>query len=123
MMFILNLDDNTYTRQSTRRGVFVGEPDQVKRILDDDNKRLYFTEDGGQRAGVHGRNSKGQFFTILEARDYAGDETTGLAFSPDGRFLYVAYQWTGLLFEIKRRDGLPFQERSLNVKYHATGAS
>jgi len=122
-LFILNLDDDTYASQSTRRGVFDGEPDQLKRILGDDDELLYFTEDGGRRAGVHGRNSKGQFFTILESRDYAEDETTGLAFSPDGRFLYVAYQWTGLLFEIKRRDGLPFQERSLNIKYHATEAN
>ena len=59
------------------------------------------------------------FFTVLEGPDYA-DETTGLAFSPDLRRMYVAYQDNGLLFEVTRRDGLPFNARSLDVKYHGS---
>jgi len=35
----------------------------------------------------------GRYFTILEGRtDLEGDETTGLAWSPDGMALYVTYQ-------------------------------
>jgi sugar lactone lactonase YvrE len=41
-----------------------------------------------------------------------------LSFSPDGQHLYVAYQHNGLLFDIWREDGLPFQAQALNVKYH-----
>ena len=46
------------------------------------------------------------------------DETTGLAFSPDGMHLYVAYQANGLLFDVTREDGLPFDGRSINAKFH-----
>lgn len=46
------------------------------------------------------------------------DETTGLAFSPDARHLYVAYQTNGILFDVTRTDGLPFNAKTLNVKYH-----
>jgi len=66
---------------------------------------------------VHARNSLGQYYTILESNVYK-DETTGLAFSPDAKHLYFAYQETGLLFDITRIDGLPFNARTLNVKYH-----
>lgn len=69
-------------------------------------------------AQVHARNNLGQYYTILESHVYE-DETTGLAFSPDSKHLYVAYQETGLLFDITRVDGLPFNARTLNVKYHA----
>ena len=78
-----------------------------------------FTEDGGDRAGVHARNDLGAYLTILESSEYE-NETTGLSFSPDGKAMYVAYQVDGLLFEIRREDGLPFYGRSLNVAYHAT---
>jgi hypothetical protein len=117
-LFILNLDDGTYTSQSTQNGLFDGQPDQVKRILGaDSDNLLYFTEDGGTDAGVHSRNDLGQFFTILESPVY-DSETTGLSFSPDGRHLYIAYQNDGLLFDITRTDGFPFQAQTLNVKFH-----
>lgn len=35
-------------------------------------------------------------------------ETTGIAFSPKGMHMYFAYQGSGLLFEVKRVDGLSF---------------
>jgi hypothetical protein len=122
-LFILDLDAQTYTTTTTQQGVFDGGPDQVKRIVGGEDDILYFTEEGGRYPGVHGRNGEGRFFTILEG-DY-NDETTGLSFSPNGKFMYVAFQERGLLFEISREDGLPFNGRSLNVKYHneATTAS
>jgi hypothetical protein len=40
----------------------------------------YFWKD----AGVHARDSTGRFYTIFESPEY-NDETTGLAFSPDGK--------------------------------------
>ena len=121
-LFILDLDAQTYTNTTTQHGVFDGGPDQVKRILvsDDADDILYFTEEGGKLPGVHGRNSAGQFFTILEG-DY-NDETTGLSFSPGGMFMYVAFQERGLLFELSREDGLPFHGRTLNINYHNQAA-
>jgi hypothetical protein len=116
-LYILDLDSNTYRKQTTKRGLFEGNPDTLMRIVGADNEILYFTEDGGQYAGVHGRNGKGQYYTILESHEYA-DETTGLAFSPDAKHMYIAYQDNGLLFDITRKDGLPFGGKTLNVKYH-----
>jgi len=132
LLFILDLDRGTYTSHSTRQGVFDGQPDQIQRILDyttgeavrpDASKLLYFTEDGGRYAGVHARNRDGQFLTILESPVYRNDETTGLAFSPDAMHMYVAYQRHGILFDIRRDDGMPFTAQTLNVKYPATTVS
>jgi hypothetical protein len=118
-MYVLNLDDLTYTNSTTRSGLFDGQPDQLQRILgDDSNDLLYFTEDGGRDPGIHCRNEVGQFFTLLESPVY-NDESTGLAFSPDGMHLYFALQETGLLYDVTRTDLLPFQAKSLNVKFHA----
>mmetsp|Transcript_20370 Transcript_20370/g.29460 ORF Transcript_20370/g.29460 Transcript_20370/m.29460 type:complete len:605 (+) Transcript_20370:292-2106(+) len=121
VLFILDLDDMTYTRHSTTNGAFDGSPDQVSRILKSpDDDMLYFTEEGGSDAGVHGRNSAGQYFTILEGGDNWSDETTGLSFSPDGKHMYVAFQAHGALFDVSRLDGLPFHGATLNIKYHNT---
>mgnify|MGYP005855527089 CR=1 FL=1 len=117
-LFSLDLNSMTYTRVSTVSGLFDGGPDQLKRILADGGSHLlFFTEEGGVDAGIHGRDETGMFFTLLESPVYI-DETTGLAFSPDARRMYVAYQENGLLFEVTRKDGLPFHAKSLNVKYH-----
>jgi hypothetical protein len=59
----------------------------------------------------------GRFYTILESPNYK-DETSGLSFSPDGRFLIVAYQENGFLFQVWRNDGHPFHAAHLDVKYH-----
>ena len=100
-------------------GLFDGEPDQVKRMVNDTQDILYFTEAGdGDASGIHGRNNKGQFFTILEGPGYATEETTGLAFSPNGLHMYVAFQDPGVLFDITRTDGYPFHGLSLEVNYH-----
>lgn len=119
-IFTINLDEGTYTNETTISGLFDGKPDQVHRILDDDKDILYFTEEGGVDAGVHARDASGNYYTILESPDYT-DETSGLAFSPDGKHLYVAYQDAGLLFDVWRQDGLPFNGKRLDVKYHAEG--
>jgi hypothetical protein len=116
-IFTLDLDRGTYTRMSTVYGLFDGAPDQVERILEGSSDMLYFTEEGGKHAGVHALDQNGSFFTILESPVY-NDETTGLSWSPDGRIMYIAYQFTGLLFAIWRRDGAPFHQSQLDVKSH-----
>jgi uncharacterized protein len=85
-MFALNLDGGVYTNYTTHQGLFDGQPDQVETILGQNDDMLYFTEEGGQYAGIHARNAKGDFFTILEYTDGV-DESTGLAFSPDAKKL------------------------------------
>lgn len=117
-LFMFDLDTLTYSNHSTVSGLFDGSPDQMKRILDDNpSDLLYFTEEGGVDAGIHARDEEGRYFTILESPAYI-DETTGLAFSPDGKHLYVAYQKNGLVFDVWREDGLSFGSKTLNVKYH-----
>jgi len=56
--------------------LFNGGPDQVQRILNDDSNLLFFTEDGGGRAGIHARNEQGDYLTIMESPTYF-PETTG----------------------------------------------
>lgn len=119
-LFIFDLDGNTYSVRSTESGLFDGEPDQVKQVLTHKDL-LFFTEDTGAYAGIHARDSTGKFFTILESSVYDG-ETAGIGFSPDGKFLYFSYQHAvaggGLVFEVWRDDGLPFQAKTLDVRYH-----
>jgi hypothetical protein len=125
LLFILDLDAMTFTQSSTEKGAFDSDPDQVIRLLDN-NGILYFCEDGDEGSGVHGRDVNGNYFTILQADDpdsEAGggvemeNETSGLSFSPDKMFMYVAFQNEGKLFEVRREDGLPFNGRSLDIKY------
>lgn len=117
MLFALNLDDFTYYNHTTLNGLFDGSPDQMQRILGDSRDLLYFTEEQGTGAGVHARDHVGQFYTVFESPDNVG-ETTGLAFSPDGRFLYTAYQDAGVLYAVWRIDGMPFQGKQLDIRYH-----
>lgn len=119
-IFTFDLDSMTYHNVSTVSGLFDGGPDQMQRILGEEGGLLYFTEEGGVDAGIHARDELGRFFTILESPVYT-DETTGLSFSPDGKYMYVAYQDNGLLFQVWRDDGHPFQYKSLDVKYHSMG--
>ena len=63
------------------------------------------------------RDEFGRFFTILESPVFE-DETTGLSFSHDKKHMYVAYQENGILFDVTREDGLTFDAKSLDVKYH-----
>lgn len=80
-------------------------------------------QDGGPRCGVHARTSAGKYITIIDSDPVSGawtGETTGLAFSPDGRRMYVAFQKPGVLFEISRTDGYSFGGDFIDLKYHST---
>ena len=136
-LYILDLDEGTYESSSTESGAFDEQPDQVARIVGDDI--LYFCEDGGPgKGGVHARDgstgrsypvrksnftchrpssSPHRFFTVLDGSSY-GSETTGLAFSPDKKRMYVSFQGFGI-FEITRDDGRVFDGATLDIKYHA----
>lgn len=118
-LFILDLDKGVYRSSSTNNGAFDGEPDQITRILSDHpgNDMLYFCEDGSQDAGVHARNTRGDFYTILSSPEF-DSESTGLAFSPDNRRMYVSYQDEGKIFEISRIDNKRFGANMLDIKYH-----
>ena len=119
-IYILDLDGDTYTANSAKGGAFDGQTDQVVSVIGhDDHAILYFTEDGGEDAGIHGRDSNGRLFTILESSIYK-EETTGLAFSPDFMHMYAAYQSNGILLDVTREDGYPFNGKELNIKYHAS---
>ena len=94
-MFVLDLLGNTYTNQTTNDApLLYGQPDQIERLFDpadSDESVLYFTQDGGRRAGIDAVNSENQCFTVLESEEYS-DETTGLAFSPDGMHMFVSVE-------------------------------
>jgi hypothetical protein len=118
LLYILDLDDMTYRRVSTRSGSFTGQPDQIETVVDSGNNDLMLlTEDGTGTAGIHARQ-RDRYFTILEATsDYADDETSGLALSPDKKHLYFAYQDSGVLFDVTRDDGRPFDGETLPPNY------
>ena len=110
-MFSLKLDAGTYTVDTTQRGLLTGggnfraEPDQLIQV----GEVLYFTEDGGIDPGIFASDGI-EYFTVFFANDkkFVNDETTGLAFSPDGTKMYVCIQEIGYFFEITRDDGLAF---------------
>jgi hypothetical protein len=87
-LFVLDMDGGTYYNDTTVNGLFDGKPDQLERILGDTMDILYFTEEGGDHAGVHARDSSGRHFSILEGIAYSG-ETSGLGTHalPRGSFL------------------------------------
>ena len=41
---------------------------------------------------VHARDTDGNFYTIIDGGVNVNSETTGLAFSPDNKHMYVSYQ-------------------------------
>ena len=139
LLYVLDLDSGTYTTSSTRcsmlgTGKFQHPPDQIVRHKDSDY--LYLTEDGGDTVGAYAIDEYGHTFAIFEAYadQYHGDETTGLAFSPDGRKLYAAFQDCGCehsnggvepdncgcLLEFLRTDGMPFDGSTLGLKFHSS---
>jgi secreted PhoX family phosphatase len=97
-------------------GSFGSSPDHLLTFSDG---MLYFTEDGGESPGIYvydGFNYK----TLLEATStvFMGDETTGIAFSPDHRFMIFCLQHKGQCFQASRIDGQPFGGRHvLKWKY------
>jgi hypothetical protein len=116
-LYILDLDDLTYRRVSTRSGSFTGRPDQIETVVASGNDLMLLTEDGTGANGIHARQSN-RYYTISEATsDYANDETSGLALSPDKKHLYFVYQDSGILFDVTRDDGRPFDAETLPPTY------
>lgn len=105
-LFVLDLDAMTYSKSSTESDTFDEEPDQFVQLMAEKSKVMYFTEDGGDNAGIHARDRQGRFTTIIKAES---DETTGLAFSLNRLHMYFAIQDEGVLFEVTRDDGRPFE--------------
>ena len=116
MIYTLDLIDQTWRRDSTESGLFDGQPDQMQRLLDDDRDMLYFTEESGE-SGIHARDKDSRYYTILEATGIPG-ETSGLALSPNGKYMYVALQDSGKLFSVFRKDGKAFDAEHLDIRYH-----
>ena len=48
-------------------------------------------------------------FQAIDNGMHDGDETTGIALSPDHTRFYAAFQDSGLIFEFTRKDKLPFE--------------
>ena len=101
-------------------GKFSNSPDQI--VRNNRGEFLYFTEDGGSSPGVYTLDPSGSMYAIFEAYDaiYKGDETTGLAFSPNGNTMYANFQdcgcqvpydkTCGCLFQFIRNDGMSFDD-------------
>lgn len=137
LMYILDLEKFTYTTTSTKDslfgdGEFTNQPDQI--IRGKGGEVIYFTEDGGNTVGVYAIDKNNERYAIFEAYSslYDGDETTGLAFSPDGTKMYACFQdcgcngagvdlTCGCLLEFARLDGGSFHGSTLSLKFH--GAS
>jgi hypothetical protein len=122
-IFHLRLDVGTYTVESTIHqnifggGSFDAQPDQLLLFSD----VLYVTEDGGRTPGIYAHDGT-RMYALVEALDtkFATDETTGFGWSPDGTKLYFCFQQIGYLFQLERKDGLPFDgnRRLLSLRYH-----
>lgn len=114
-LFILDLHAMTYESERTGiqfagKGSFNAQPDQIT-LVDSYKRWIYFSEDGGSTPGVYVREKDGTYRTIFEGIDggaYNGDETVGVALSPDRRKLYAGFQDAGVLIEFTRDDGYPF---------------
>mmetsp|Transcript_20010 Transcript_20010/g.34435 ORF Transcript_20010/g.34435 Transcript_20010/m.34435 type:complete len:122 (-) Transcript_20010:110-475(-) len=114
-MLILDLENLTYESETTGKkfygeGSFAAQPDQS--VLGPRHRHMYFTEDGGSSPGVYARlGSTGVYYTMFQGMSskYDGDESVGVALSPDGTKFYAGIQDAGVLFEFRRDDGLPFE--------------
>lgn len=111
----MDLAAKTWIVSSTVSGAFDGQPDQIQKVVGDSDF-LYFCEEGEAYSDVHGRNKNGEF-TIVGGDGYA-TETTGLAFSPDNKFMYVSFQGNSNIYAFWRTDGLDFGAVKADIKYH-----
>ena len=92
---ILDLQKMTYVTERTGsnfggKGSFNAQPDQI--ILENYKRWIYFSEDGGSTPGVYVRDKAGTYRTLFEGiagGRYDGDETVGIALSPDRKKLYA----------------------------------
>mmetsp|Transcript_20351 Transcript_20351/g.41910 ORF Transcript_20351/g.41910 Transcript_20351/m.41910 type:complete len:544 (-) Transcript_20351:142-1773(-) len=106
LLYSLDLDSMTYEVERTG---FPAQPDQI--ALGKYGRYIYFCEDGGT-PGVYARDVDGSYETVFSAIRggcYDGDETVGIALSPDSKRLYAGYQDAGILMEFTRDDGLAFE--------------
>ncbi|KAL7451013.1 hypothetical protein ACHAWC_004317 [Mediolabrus comicus] len=115
-LFILDFNSMTYKSERTGstwvgQGSFNAQPDQIIESDLDTRKYIYFTQDGGNAPGVHVRDREGKYYTMVRGIPggrYSGDETVGIAFSPDRRTFYFGFQDDGSLFAVTRDDGQQF---------------
>lgn len=129
LLYVVNMWTLEYETEytSTNFGEIGFEPDQVKRIPGDSN--LYFCEEGGDSPGLHVRHGDpGRYTTILYIDENVvarnGDETeetTGIAFSPDAKHLYVVFQEIGILYDVTRDDLRSFKDDTLG--YHGSSSA
>jgi len=123
-LFTLDLAAGTWTRSGTESGLFDLQPDQLGRISGQSDM-LYFCEDGPNelitettKCDIHARNTtSGEYLTIVRGDDTGTSENTGLAFSPDAKFMYVSYQLFGV-YQFWRSDGQPFNGTVADTRYH-----
>ena len=120
-LFTLDLEEMTWTKSSTLSGAFDLQPDQLARIIGDGDI-LYFCEDGGSACDVHGRDSTGQYFTIIRGDGYS-TENSGLSFSPNNKFMYVSFWGNSNVYAFWRTDGLPFSGKVADTKYHSQASA
>lgn len=115
-IFSLNLSTRVYTSHYTKDaildgdGTFEEEGDQLTQISD---QTLYIGENGGSSPGLYALDlHTDSFYAIFEGISdvYNGDDVTGIAFSPDWRRLYAAFENSGILLEFVREDGLTFED-------------
>jgi len=112
-LLILDLESNTYVTEDTGKkfygeGDFGDQPDQ--NLFGPTRKYMYFTEDGGTNPGVYARYGTSEtYFTMFQGNLSEEDETVGIALSPDHLKFYAALQGHGMVFELTRDDGLPFE--------------
>ena len=123
-LYTVDLAAETWFSSTTVVGLFDMTPDFINRMTD--GKDLYFCEDDdknttGYTYDVHGRSGEtGQYFTVVKGDGYpdTGTESTGLAFSPDNKWMYVAYYGVSAVYKIWRTDGLPFGGTVAYTNYH-----
>lgn len=121
LLYIVNLQTMEYDYEhttSTTSDASGFEPDQIKSIPGDD--KLYFCHEGGPSPGLHVRHGPGPYTTILYidkiytlSDNNETEETTSIAFSPDAKHLYVAFQEIGVLYDVTRDDLKSFKDETL----------
>jgi secreted PhoX family phosphatase len=116
LMFFLNLKEQTYTQYSTICGDFKQEPDNIRSL----GKTMYFANDGTFPNAVYGFHKKGGFFKVVMGLDL-NSESAGVAFSPDKKIMYVAWQTFGV-WQFWREDGYGFDVKPADVIYEVCPA-
>lgn len=125
LLFVLDIDNNTFNYTKIKGLKY--QPDQIK-IRDE---IIYFCEDG-QDSGIYGLDiNNNKYFTLLKSNLFKS-ETTGLAFSPNNKFMYFSFQEVlsdnqnfdkgihgpGFIVQITRLDNKEFSGKNLDIKYH-----